>query len=338
MRAVWLTGYGPPGVLRAGEAPDPAPGPGQVLVQVAIAGVTFIETWRRAGRWSPGSPPAPPIILGNGVGGRVAAVGPGVRRDLVGHRVVTSTGGLGGYAELAVAAVTDLVPVPDPVELPDAVALLADGRTAIGLIRLARPEPGQWVLVEAAGGGVGSLLVQLARRAGARVAAAAGSRRKLDLARELGADVAIDYTAADWAEQVRTAIVRVAAEAAAAGEAGVAGVAGVDLTFDSVGGAIGRAAFELTAAHGRFVMFGLASGAMTDTRGAAPERGPRVIGFDALGTIAAAGPELTAAALAEAAAGRLRPVIGQTFPLDRAADAHAAIEARATLGKTLLVC
>ena len=138
MRAVWITEYGDPEVLRLGEAPDPVPGPGQVLVRVAVASITFVETQMRAGR-APFPGPTPPMILGNGVGGVVEALGPGVDEKLLGRTVVTSTGGQGGYAELAAAAVGDLVDVPPGLSLNDATALLADGRTATALSRLGQP-------------------------------------------------------------------------------------------------------------------------------------------------------------------------------------------------------
>jgi NADPH2:quinone reductase len=208
--------------------------------------------------------------------------------------------------------------VPEKVGLDEAVALLADGRTAIALIRAANVRPGQTVLVEAAAGGVGSLLVQLARGAGARVVAAAGGPRKVSLATSLGADVAVDYTEPGWADRVRH------------------DTGGVDVVFDGVGGEIGNAAFELVARGGRFCAFGMASGAFARIAGdAAASRGISVVRG------APVTPEqmrdLSEAALAQTAVGRLRPVIGQTFPLERAADAHAAIESRATVGKTLLV-
>jgi len=208
--------------------------------------------------------------------------------------------------------------VPDGVALDEAVALLADGRTATMLVSSAALVPGERVLVEAAAGGVGSLLVQLATAAGARVVAAAGGPRKLDLARSLGAEVAVDYGAPGWAEAVRSA------------------VGGLDVVFDGVGGEVARAAFGLLERGGRMVSFGLASGTWSDVKDdEAAERGVTMV-RGARGTPA----ELrayTARALAEAAAGRLKPVIGQRFPLERAADAHAAIESRATVGKTLLV-
>jgi NADPH2:quinone reductase len=311
-----MSEFGTPGVLVPAVVPDPVAGPGQVVVEVAYAGITFVETQVRAGRSpNPAMAPRLPAVLGNGAGGVVAEVGEGVDPALLGSTVVTTTGGSGGYAERVAVPAGGLIAVPDGLGLAEAVALLADGRTAVALVRTAAPRPGETVLVEAAAGGVGSLLVQLAAAAGARVIAAAGGPRKVEAAVELGAARGVDYTAPDWAER--------------AGEQ-------VDLVFDGVGGAVARAAFGLVRRGGRFLAFGLASGAfaaITDEEAA--ERGVRVVRGVRVDPVEMA--ELSRAALAEAAAGRLRPVIGQTFPLERAADAHAAIEARATVGKTLLV-
>jgi NADPH:quinone reductase len=304
MRAVWWRAVGPPSVLELGEAPEPVPGPGEVLIRVEAAGITFIETQTRAGR-APKATAAPPAVLGNGVGGTVVAGDPALRNQ----RVVASLNGTGGYAELAVAAVRNVVPVPDGVSTLDATALLADGRTALGLHELAAPQPGETVLVEAAAGGVGSLLVQLARNAGARVIGAASGERKLQLIRDLGAE-AVDYTAPGWTDAIK----------------------GFDVVYDGVGGTIGREALAATAAGGRFVVHGAAGGPPTQTG-----EGVTGFGFPELLQIGQRAPELAAKALQAAAEGRLRPVIGQTFPLERAADAHAAIESRQTLGKTLLI-
>src|SRR5438067_12507939 len=315
MRAVVLSEFGPPAVLVPTEVPDPAPGPGQVVVDVELAGITFVETQVRAGRApNPAMAPALPGILGNGVGGVMAAVGPGLDPALAGTRVVTSTGGSGGYAERVAVDAAGVIAVPDGLALRDAVALLADGRTAIALMRAATVREGETVLVEAAAGGVGSLLVQLASAAGARVVAAAGGARKLEVARRLGADATVDYSEPGWAALVGPA----------------------DVAFDGVGGEIGRAAFELIRPGGRFSAFGLASGTFAQVSDEqAEQRGVTVLRGARLSPDAIL--ELARTALAEAAAGRLRPVIGQTFPLERAADAHAAIESRATVGKTLLV-
>ncbi|MEV6522752.1 zinc-binding dehydrogenase [Longispora sp. NPDC051575] len=312
MRAVWLREFGGPEVLVAGDAPEPVPGPGQVLVEVAFANITFVETQFRATGAGPYRPVLP-MIPGNGVGGLVAAVGAGVDPALVGTRVVTSLGGSGGYAERAAVDAAQLIPVPDGVPLDVAVALLADGRTATALVRAAAPRPGERVLVEAAAGGVGTLLVQLARAAGATVVAAVGGPRKAQVARDLGAETVVDYTAPGWTD-----------------EAGP-----VDVVFDGVGGEIGRAAFGLLGRGGRMFTYGLASGAWADIPAAeAAERGVTVHAGSLGGP--AEMRAFTLDALGEAAAGRLRPLIGQRFPLEKAADAHAAMGARATVGKTLL--
>lgn len=317
MRAVWLREFGAPEVLTPGEAPDPVAGPGQVVIDVEYANITFVETQFRATGAGPfGARATLPMIPGNGVGGVVTATGPTVPETLVGARVIASTGGSGGYAEQAAVDATALFEVPATLPMDTAVALLADGRTATMMTRAATLVPGDRVLVEAAAGGVGSLIVQLAKTAGAQVVAVTGSRRKADVASELGADVSIDYTAPDWPTRVRDA------------------VDAVDVVFDGVGGETARTAFTLLAEGGRMLSFGLASGswaAITDDEAAA--RGVKLIR-------PAASPEelraYTESALADAVAGRLHPIIGQRFPLGEAAAAHAAIQSRATVGKTLL--
>ncbi|MFE7190570.1 zinc-binding dehydrogenase [Kitasatospora sp. NPDC057541] len=297
-------------------------GPGQVVVAVEVAGLTFIETQIRRGTDPWHEPPALPYVPGGLVAGRVDVVGPGVDQAWAGRRVLAWTGETGGFAERAVGSVEALFPAPDGLGLREAVALYSDGSTAQGLVEYARIRPGDWVLVEAAAGGVGSLLVQLARAAGARVIGAAGSTRKLDVVRELGADAAVDYRAPDWTGEVR---------ALTAG-------AGADVVFDGVGGDIGRAAFGVTARGGRFSVHGAASGAATSIDPAVARRaGVEVIGIDQLFGFGAHVNRWAREIMAEAAAGRVRPLIGQTFPLDRAADAHAAIEQRTALGKTLVL-
>ena len=318
MHAVIMRRFGPPGVLEPAAVPSPVPDAGEVAVDVEFAGVTFVETQIRAGR--PPRPemlPALPAILGNGVGGTVTEAGDGVDRGLIGRRVVASLNGTGGYASRAVTDTARLLEVPGGVELRDAVALLADGRTALSLAELAEVRPGDTVLVEAAAGGVGTLLVQLARNAGARVAGLARGERKLGIVRGLGADVAVDYGDGDWPQRVRDA------------------VGGVDVVFDGVGGEIGRAAFGLLRPGGRFCPFGMASGSFARVTGelALARQVTVRAGF---GADPAKLREFARTALAEAAAGRIRPVIGQEVELERAAEAHAAIEARATIGKTLL--
>jgi NADPH2:quinone reductase len=300
-------------VLEPSDVDEVRAGPGEAVIDVEFANVTFVETQVRAGRPPhPSMLPALPAILGNGVGGTVRGGGAGPAQ-----RVVASLNGTGGYAERAVSPVSKLIGVPDELATRDAVALLADGRTALALAARAGLQAGETVLIEAAGGGVGTLLVQIARNAGARIVALAGHPRKLALARDLGADLTVDYRRDGWERQVRDAVGQ------------------VDVVFDGVGGDIGLAAFGLLGAGGRFCPFGMASGSFTPVT---PEQAAawRVTIRGGAG----AGPEELAAlartALAEAAAGRLRPVVGQEFELAEAAAAHAAIEARETIGKTLL--
>ncbi|MCU1396164.1 MAG: alcohol dehydrogenase [Ilumatobacteraceae bacterium] len=320
MRAVIATQPGPPEVLEVIELPNLTPGPGQVVVDVHASGITFIETQMRAGT-SPRSPGPFPLVLGNGVAGEVADVGDGVDPAWLGAMVVTSTGGTGGYATQAVAGVDDLHRVPAGLEPTTALALLADGRTALALAEAAAIGRGDTVVVTAAGGGVGSLLVQLASRAGARVIALAGASDKLELARRLGADAAINYRDADWADQLRAAT-----------------PAGVDVAFDGVGGDTSPVLVERLRGGSRYVPHGAASGRFGGIdQATAVERGITVIPLWSLAPTPEATFALVERALSLAADGELSPTIGQWFPLDRAADAHAAIEARRTIGKTLLI-
>ena len=245
MRAVVIEEFGAPEVLALREVPDPTLGPDGVLIEVEFVSVTFVETQIRRGEAPNRSMlPTLPAIPGNGVGGAIVTVGPSVDRGLVGARVVSSTGGTGGYAELASVPAGAVIPVPDRLAMSDAVALLADGRTAVRLLDQVGIRAGERVLVEAAAGGVGSLLVQLAKRAGATVIAAAGGARKLELASALGADFAVDYRRPSWTSEVAAAI----------------SPAGVDVVLDGVGGRIAGEAFELLARGGRLSTFGIASG------------------------------------------------------------------------------
>ncbi|MFA1541338.1 zinc-binding dehydrogenase [Actinomadura monticuli] len=312
MRAVWLKGFGGPEVLVPGEAPDPVPAEGQVLIEVAFANITFVETQMRAGTGPAPVRLEPPVIPGNGVGGVVTAVGAGVDGALAGRRVVSSTGGSGAYAEKVAVDAKALFDVPDGLALDDAVALLADGRTAVMMLDAAGPRPGERVLVEAAAGGVGTLLVQLAKERGATVVAAAGGAHKTEVPLRLGADEAVDYREPGWSKKL--------------GE--------LDVVFDGVGGDVAREAFTLLRGGGRMVSFGLASGEWADIPDEeAARRGVVLVRPSATPERLR---EFTISALEEAARGRLRPVIGQRFPLDGAADAHRGIESRSTVGKTLL--
>ncbi len=316
MRVVEVRRFGGPEVLTVVVAPDPVPEAGEVVVDVHAADVLWVETAIRRGQGGGYFPVRPPYRPGVGVAGTVSGVGAGVDPAWIGRRVVTRTGEHGGYVERARVPVAGLIPVPDAVASTAAAALLHDGVTALGLMDAVPVETGDGVLVTASGGGLGSLLVQLARAAGAHVVAAARGARKLELLRGLGAATVVDYATAGWTDAVEP----------------------VQVVFDGAGGAYGRAAFGVLADKGHFSAHGTPAGSFTSVdEHEAAVRGITVTGIDRVQF----GPEqaraYAARALAEAAAGRITPVIGQTWPLDRAADAHAAIEARAVVGKTLLI-
>jgi NADPH:quinone reductase len=324
MRVVQATRFGGPEVLVTVGAADPVAGPGEVVVDVTAADTLFVETQIRRGWGGEFFTVQPPYVPGGAVSGRVYSVGPAVDERWVGRRVAAHTGdhgGGGGYAEQVVVAEERLVPVPDELGDLEAVALMHDGPTALRLIDAAGIRPGHWVLILAAGGGLGILLVQLAHGAGGRVIAAARGRRKLDLAAELGADIVVDYSKPNWAQRVLEAT----------------SCRGADAIFDGVGGELGRAAFDVVATGGQFSMHGAPSGAFADIPSReAQRRGVTLRGIEDVQVAPVELRQLAVRALSEAAAGRVRPVIGQTFPLHRAAEAHRAIESRSTVGKTLL--
>ena len=352
VRVVEVARFGGPEVLVVAEAPDPVPGPGEAVVDVAAADTLWIETVIRGGGGGEYFPVRPPYRPGAGVAGTVSAVGEGVDRAWIGRRVVTRTGTNGGYLQRALEPADGLLEVPDRVPLTTAAALLHDGVTALGLMDVVAVRPGDRVLVTAAAGGLGALLVQLAHAAGARVVAAARGIRKLERLGPLGADLVVDYSEPDWTERVRTAT----------GE--------VDVVLDGAGGAYGRAALGLVVPGGRFSGHGMPAGSFVGPDDKGPDdkgpgdkgpgdrgsggggRGGRGSGSGVSGDVAdgvtmtgidrvqfppARFRHYAATALSEAAAGNVSPLIGQTFPLERAAEAHAAIENRTAIGKTLLL-
>ena len=318
MYAIRLHEFGPAENLRYEEIPDPAPGDGQVRIAVEAAGVHLIDTSIRAGR-SGGPFPLPelPMIPGREVAGTVETAGEWQGRRVVAHLGMAS----GGYAEKAAANVASLHEIPDGLGSDVAVAAIGTGRTAIGVLEVAELKAGDVVLVTAAAGGLGGLFLQAARNAGATSVGAAGGEAKVA---GLDADVAVDYSRPDWPDRVTEAL----------------GDRRVNVVLDGVGGALGRAALELLAPGGRIVLFGFASGTPTElSTGDLYRLGIRAD--------AAIGPrmmqrpgglrELETEALAAAAAGRLVPVVGQRFALAGAADAHRALETRATVGKVVLI-
>ncbi|MEE1797879.1 zinc-binding dehydrogenase [Streptomyces sp. JV176] len=326
MRSVRFHDYGPPEVLRVDEVPDPAPGQGELLIRVTGAGISYSEVQIRSGLmrqfdWFP-DPPMP-NAPGFEVAGQVIGVGSEVGDEWIGRTVVGPTATGGGYSELAVMPAAVANPVPDGLDSQTALALLSQGVVAVGVAEVANIRPKDVVLVTAAAGGVGSLLVQLAKRAGAEVIALESGERKLALAKELGADHVLDYTEEGWDAQVR--------EIASAG---------VQVAFESSGGEVSRKVFDLLAfGFGRMVVYGTASGAVPQFD---PEslytRGVTVTGFGPRLFIEPEyGVRLRKEAFDLALAGELKPVIGQVLPLGEAAAAHRAFEERSTVGKAILV-
>ncbi|MBA0127787.1 zinc-binding dehydrogenase [Haloechinothrix sp. YIM 98757] len=334
MRAVQVQRFGSPEVLELVELGDPEPAEGEVVIDVAAADVMFLDALLRSGWGKEYFPVQPPYVPGNGVAGRVTRAGAGVDPGWVGTEVITETGPrdpetgaptapLGGYAERAVAAAADLLPVPDGVDPHRALALLHDGMTAQIIAREAGFAAGKRVLVAAAAGGAGSLLVQLARGAGARVAGAARGPRKLELATELGAEAAVDYTETGWQRRALD----------------LSGGDGFDIVLDGAGGATGRAAFDTVARGGLFIGYGAGSGAFAEIpAGYARERGVRALSLHDLPRHDAAGRRsLARTALELLRDGWVSPVLGQTYPLEKASEAHRAFAERTTVGKTLLL-
>lgn len=323
MKAIVASETGPPEVLQIRDVERPGPGPGEVLIEVAVAGVNYADVGMRAGMM--GGPHAMdlPFTPGFEVAGTVAVVGEGIEGVSEGDRVAAVLPS-GGYAEYAVAEAGSVVPVPEGVDFVDASALLVQGLTAYGVLHdAARVQEGDGVLVLAAGGGVGTLAVQLAKLAGAGpVVGLAGSQEKLDLALSLGADHASDYTREGWVEEVL----------------GATGGRGADVVLEPVGGGIGARAYECLAPLGRLVTFGAASG-----EGLEPPdmwqlnlKGQTVSGYGGPWIRPGAATTAREAISAHLRNGDLKVVRGGSFPLERAAEAHRAIEERRTSGKVLL--
>lgn len=268
--------------------------------------------------------PRLPMTPGREVVGVVDEVGADVDTDLAGRRVVADLGlASGGYAELALAPAAAVHAVPDDLDADSAVAMVGTGRTTMAILELAAPTADDVVLVTAAAGGIGTLLVQACHAAGATVVGVAGGPDKVTLVHGIGADHAIDYSRPDWPDAVREAL----------------GGRSVTLALDGVGGQIGRSALELLGVAGRLVMFGSSSGSLTELSTADLfSRGISVASAVGARILERPGGTRTLErdALEAVSGKRLIPVIGQRFALADAPAAHAALQSRATTGKTVL--
>jgi NADPH2:quinone reductase len=313
MRAVQITEFGGPETLVVRELADPDPGPGQAVLDVLAAGVNYADTHQTENSYL--ARQTLPLIPGGEV----------VVRDPDGRRRVGLIGS-GGYAEKVAADPRALFPVPDEVSDGQALTTLVQGATAWHLLRTcAHLQPGETVVVHAGAGGVGTIAIQLAKRWGAgRVIATASSEEKRELTRELGADVAVDSRADDL-----TAALREANEGR-----------GVDVVLEMTGGPVFDQSLAALAPLGRLAVFGMA-GRTPPTPvdpGRLMARSTAVIGFWLVHV--AQRPQLLAAAVTDLmqliAGGELRPVVGATYPLEQAADAHRALLDRSSVGKLVL--
>jgi putative PIG3 family NAD(P)H quinone oxidoreductase len=327
MHAVTISEPGGPEVLRWDEVPDPVCGPGEVLLDVAAAAVNRADLLQRMGFYPP--PPGASELLGLECSGIVSEVGEDVTGWSVGDEVCALLAG-GGYAERVAVPAGQLLPCPSGVELATAAALPEVTCTVwSNVFMLARLRRGEAFLVHGGASGIGTMAIQLAARAGARVFTTAGSKEKLDFCRELGADVLIDYREEDFSE-------RVAAET---------GGAGVDVILDIMGAKYLEPNVRSLATGGRLVEIGMQGGtkAELDLGLLMGKRG--AVHATTLRSRPPSGPggkaEIVTAVRhdvwPDVERGLIRPIVDRRLPMPRAAEAHRVVEASEHIGKVLLV-
>jgi NADPH2:quinone reductase len=321
MLAIRIHETGGPEKLVAEEIAVPVPAAGEIRFRVGAAGLNFIDTYKRSGLYA-----VPlPHTLGQEAAGIVTAVGAGVTEFRAGDRVASAAVG-GAYAEEAIVPAAQAVRIPDGVSAPLAAAVLLQGMTAHYLAVDTFPlKPGDSALVHAGAGGVGLLLIQIAKKRGARVLATVGSDDKAALARGAGADAVCVYTREDFAQAAR----------------GFTGGRGVDVVYDGVGRATFEGSLNSLRPRGLLASFGNASGAVPEFKLLLlSQKGSLFVTRPTLGHYTLTRAELEARAadlFAWIADGSLHVRIGATFPLAAAAEAHRALEGRATTGKVLLL-
>jgi len=312
MKAVYLMETGSPEVLRFGELPEPSVGPNDVLIGVRACSLNRLDVFTREG--SHGTHISPPHVLGGDVAGVIVRVGEGVDELKPGDQVIAN--GRGGYAELAVAPADRVYPLPARCTFDEGATLPVAGLTAWQMVmNRAGVRPGESVLMTAAGSGVSTFAIQLCRTLGARVITTASSGEKLAKARALGAEAGIDYTREDILEGVRKFT---------AGE-------GVDVVLEHVGTPVWKACFESLKPGGRFITCGVTAGHRVELHlGRVFSRGLTIMGVGR-GT-----PDDMRAFLKVVDQGKVQGVVHRTFPLAKAAEAHAMMEASSFFGKLVL--
>ena len=320
MRAVRLHAPGGPDALAVETVPVPRPGRGEALVHLEATGVNFIDVYKRTGLYK-----VPlPATIGEEGAGSVVAVGDGASEVRVGDRVAWAAV-LGAYADYAVVPTARLVPLPDAVSAAQGAAVMLQGMTAHYLAVSTYPlREGDRCLVHAAAGGVGLLLVQIAKRRGAYVIGTAGSEEKAQLARDAGADAVVVYTQQEFVAETKR----------------LTNGGGVHVVYDSVGRTTFLPGFDVLAPRGMMVLFGQSSGPVSPLDPQLlSQKGSLFLTRPTLGHYVATREELLWRAgelFAWIAGGELDVRIGAEFPLERAAEAHRALEGRATTGKVLL--
>jgi NADPH2:quinone reductase len=322
MRAIRVHACGGPEALRYDEVPTPEPQAGEALVEIAAAGVNFIDVQHREGRYKP---PALPFTLGSEAAGTVTAIGAGVSEVAVGDRVAYAMV-LGAYAEHAVVPAKRLVKVPAAIDFQTAAAVMLQGLTAHYLTHSTYAiRAGDTALVHAAAGGAGQLVTQVARLRGATVYGTVGSEAKAAVARAAGAAATIDYRTQDFEAEIKK----------------LTNGRGVDVVYDSVGKDTFDKSLNSLRPRGMLALFGFSSGPV-------PPFDPAVLGAKGslfltrpgLNQYIATRDELVARAsdlFAWLAAGKLKVTIDRVRPLAEAAQAHEALESRRTAGKLLLL-
>jgi NADPH2:quinone reductase len=321
MRAIQITQTGGPEVLQFRELPTPEPGPGQVLIQIEACGVNFIDVYQREGRYA-----VPlPFIPGQEAAGTVIALGPDVTSAKVGDRVAWCHV-MGAYAEYAVAPVSKLIAIPAGISTPQAAAAMLQGMTAHYLAHSTYPiQRGDDVLIHAGAGGVGLLLIQMAKYLGARVLTTVSTEEKAALAHRAGADETILYTREDFAAKVRT----------------LTGGRGVPVVYDSVGKTTFDGSLACLRPRGMMVLYGGSSGAVPpfdliqlSTKGSLFVTRPTLKDY----TATREELELRAGdVLRWVGESSLKLRLEHNYPLAEAAQAHRDLEARKTTGKVLLI-
>jgi NADPH:quinone reductase len=324
MRAVVAQGGGGPEVLRVATLPVPQPGPAEILVKVAAAGVNRPDVIQRQGDYPP--PPGAPATLGLEVAGEVVAAGPGATRHPIGSLVMGLVPG-GGYADYAVVHESNALPVPAGLSMPEAGAIPETYFTVwSNVFDRGRLAPGEALLVHGGTSGIGTTAIQLAKAFGARVIATAGSAAKCEACLTLGADHAINYREADFVAGVKE----------------ITGGRGADVILDMVGGTYIPRNYEAAAQDGRIVQIAFLEGSRVEidfrrlmlkrlTHTGSTLR-PRPVAEKA--RIADAIAEKVVPLVAE---GRCRPVMDSTFPLDEVVEAHRRMDGGRHIGKIVLI-